>query len=92
MRGTQSDLTEYSLTEISKAIVSRQVSSLEVTKACLEKINLWQNSRNAFIKIDEQSAIEQAVLADQKLSMPSFTPPPLHGVPLAHKDLSLIHI
>lgn len=75
------------LTEVAQAIALRQISALEVTQACLQRIDQWQASRKAFIRIDAEPALEAAKLADSQLAQRSFQPGPLHGVPLAHKDL-----
>jgi len=81
------DLAFLGLTEAAQAIASRQVSSEEVTQACLQRIDQWQASRKAFIRLDAEPALAAAKQADAQLAQRSFQPGPLHGVPLAHKDL-----
>ncbi len=75
------------MTEVAQAIAQRQLSALEVTQACLQRITDWQPSRKAFIRIDAEPALAAAKRADAQLAQRSFQPGPLHGVPLAHKDL-----
>lgn len=75
------------LTEVAQAIALKEYSSLEVTQACLQRIDQWQATRKAFIRIDAEPALEAAKRADAQLAQRSFQPGPLHGVPLAHKDL-----
>ena len=75
------------LTAVAQAIASRQLSAVEVTQACLPRIGQWQASRKAFIRIDAEPAMAAARRADAQLAQRSFQPGPLHGVPLAHKDL-----
>jgi aspartyl-tRNA(Asn)/glutamyl-tRNA(Gln) amidotransferase subunit A len=81
-----SDLTLLDLTEIAEAIAMRRASSLEVTTACLARIKAWQPVINAFIRVDEESALRQAAERDAELAAGRHRGP-LHGVPLAHKDL-----
>jgi aspartyl-tRNA(Asn)/glutamyl-tRNA(Gln) amidotransferase subunit A len=81
-----SDPTVLDLTEIAEAIAMRRASSVEVTKACLARIKAWQPEINAFIRLDEESALLQAAERDAE-SAAGRHRGPLHGVPLAHKDL-----
>jgi aspartyl-tRNA(Asn)/glutamyl-tRNA(Gln) amidotransferase subunit A len=81
-----SDLALRDLTEIAEAIAMRRASSVEVTKACLARIKAWQPELNAFIRLDEESALRQAAERDAELAQGRHRGL-LHGVPLAHKDL-----
>jgi len=83
----ETDIAFMGLAEVAQAIAQRQLSSLEVTQACLQRIAQWQPSRRAFIRIDDAPALAAARRADAQLAQHSFEPGPLHGVPLAHKDL-----
>lgn len=75
-----------SLTEISKLIQERQVSPVELTVACLERINRLNPKLNAFITILQNEAIEQAKQLEQEL-VNGHSRGPLHGVPIGLKDL-----
>jgi aspartyl-tRNA(Asn)/glutamyl-tRNA(Gln) amidotransferase subunit A len=81
------DLAFMGLTEVAQAIALRQVSALEVTQACVQRATVWQASRKAFIRLDAEPVLAAAQKADAQLAQRSFQPGPLHGVPLAHKDL-----
>lgn len=81
-----SDIVEMSLTEAADAIQSKKVSSVEATQACIDQVEAWQPKVNAFISFDPEDALEQAKAADDDLAVGSVRGP-LHGVPLAHKDL-----
>jgi aspartyl-tRNA(Asn)/glutamyl-tRNA(Gln) amidotransferase subunit A len=81
-----SDIVEMSLTEVADAIQRKKVSSVEATQACIDQIEAWQPQVNAFISFDPKDALEQAKAADDDLAGGSVRGP-LHGVPLAHKDL-----
>ncbi len=80
------DLLNMSLCEVAQAIRRKRVSSLEVTRACLEQAKAAQPSVNCFIAIDEEDALRAARAADRALKRGNKVGP-LHGVPLAHKDM-----
>ena len=80
------DLLNLSLTEVAQAIRRKKVSSLEVTRACLERARAVQPSVNCFIVIEEDDALRAARAADRAIQRGAKLGP-LHGVPLAHKDM-----
>ena len=69
-------------------IVDGEISSVEMTKASLRRIAELEPQLNAFITLDEQGALDAAKAADESLTTGS-TPGPLHGVPIAVKDLEV---
>src|SRR5690349_23764839 len=75
-----------SLTEVAAAIAAKQFSSHEVTRACLHRIAQWQPHLNAFMSVEAEEALEAADAADAALAKGDLRGP-LHGVPLAHKDM-----
>ncbi|MGE5158469.1 MAG: amidase [Gemmatimonas sp.] len=75
-----------SLTEVARAIAAKQLSSHEVTRACLHRIAQWQPRLNAFMAVEAEAALKAADAADTALAKGSRSGP-LHGVPLAHKDM-----
>jgi aspartyl-tRNA(Asn)/glutamyl-tRNA(Gln) amidotransferase subunit A len=81
-----SDPALLSLSEIADAIAARRISSVEATQACLKRIKAWQPEVNAFIRLDEEEALNMAAARDAELSA-GKSRGKLHGVPLAHKDL-----
>jgi aspartyl-tRNA(Asn)/glutamyl-tRNA(Gln) amidotransferase subunit A len=74
------------LTAVAKAIAEKEVSSHEVTRACLHRIAQWQPHLNAFMAVEAEEAMEAADAADAALAKGDLRGP-LHGVPLAHKDM-----
>jgi aspartyl-tRNA(Asn)/glutamyl-tRNA(Gln) amidotransferase subunit A len=74
------------LTEVARAIAMKQVSSHEVTRALLHRIAQWQPHLNAFMTIEAEAALKAAESADAALAKGEVRGP-LHGVPLAHKDM-----
>lgn len=80
------DPTLLSLCEVAEAIHLRRLSALEVTQALLTRIEAWQPMLNAFVRIEKKRVLQAAKDADAELL--KFGPKgPLHGVPLAHKDM-----
>jgi aspartyl-tRNA(Asn)/glutamyl-tRNA(Gln) amidotransferase subunit A len=80
------EIVDLSLCELAEAIRKRQVSAVEATKASLENIERWQPVTNAFIGIEAERALVDAQRADKAIAHGEDTGP-LHGVPVAHKDI-----
>jgi len=74
------------LTAVAKAIAERRLSSHELTRSCLHRIARWQPHINAFMSIEAEAALKAADEADAALAA-GRNLGPLHGVPLAHKDM-----
>jgi aspartyl-tRNA(Asn)/glutamyl-tRNA(Gln) amidotransferase subunit A len=74
------------LADAAEQIRSRKLSSLELTKACLSRIERLNPTFNAFITVTAESALDQAWRADSEVAAGQWRGP-LHGIPLAIKDL-----
>jgi aspartyl-tRNA(Asn)/glutamyl-tRNA(Gln) amidotransferase subunit A len=74
------------LKDLAAAIKRRKVSSVEATKAYLARIDKWQPALNAFARVEAEDALKSAKAADRALAA-GKAKGPLHGVPLAHKDM-----
>jgi aspartyl-tRNA(Asn)/glutamyl-tRNA(Gln) amidotransferase subunit A len=72
--------------EAAQALRSRRVSSVELTKQCLGHIAKLNPALNAFITVTGDLALARARELDQELAQ-GLDRGPLHGVPVAHKDL-----
>jgi aspartyl-tRNA(Asn)/glutamyl-tRNA(Gln) amidotransferase subunit A len=81
-----SDPSELTLADLAAAIRRRKVSSAEATKAMLARIKKWQRKINAFARVEAEDAMRAARAADRALANGKIRGP-LHGVPLAHKDM-----
>jgi aspartyl-tRNA(Asn)/glutamyl-tRNA(Gln) amidotransferase subunit A len=75
-----------SLAEVARAIAAKRMSAREATQSCLTRIDQWQPHLNAFITIEADEALAAADAADTALAKGNVAGP-LHGVPLAHKDM-----
>lgn len=76
----------YDLTEIADAIAAGRLTSVQATEACLARIETWQPRTNAFLRLQKEKALEQARAMDRELAAGTRRGP-LHGVPMAHKDM-----
>lgn len=75
-----------SLSEVSARIKTKELSSVEVTDLLLERIQLVDPSLNAYIQVLSESAKEQARILEEEMMKGSIRGP-LHGVPIAIKDI-----
>jgi aspartyl-tRNA(Asn)/glutamyl-tRNA(Gln) amidotransferase subunit A len=76
----------WDLSEVADAIAARRISSVEATEACLARIEAWQPRINAFLRLHRDKALAQARAMDAELAAGKRRGP-LHGVPMAHKDM-----
>jgi aspartyl-tRNA(Asn)/glutamyl-tRNA(Gln) amidotransferase subunit A len=74
------------LAQAAAAIRDRQLSSVELTTALLARIDVWQPKLNAFVRVDRDETLAAAADADAALARGNVRGP-MHGVPLAHKDM-----
>ena len=74
--------------EARAALRSRAVSSVELTTAALERIQRLDPQLNSFLTVTAETALEQARRADADLAA-GVDRSPLHGIPIALKDLFL---
>ncbi len=83
------DLTTLTITQVHKGLKDKKFSSLELTKAYLDKIKQSDKDISAYLYIAEKSAIEQAKKNDELISKNGQLPL-LAAVPCAVKDNILI--
>ncbi|MBL6945573.1 MAG: amidase [Rhodospirillales bacterium] len=75
-----------SLADVATAIENRDVSSFEVTQAAVRELETRGRDLNVVAGIDPESVLSAARRADDELAA-GRRRGPLHGVPLAHKDM-----
>jgi aspartyl-tRNA(Asn)/glutamyl-tRNA(Gln) amidotransferase subunit A len=80
------DIAALGLVEIAERIRDGSVSSVAVTEAVLARAEREQARLNCFLEIDREGALRAAEQAD-RLRAAGQSLGPLHGVPLAHKDM-----
>jgi aspartyl-tRNA(Asn)/glutamyl-tRNA(Gln) amidotransferase subunit A len=74
------------LSAASRAIRAKQISPLELTQICLQRIEAVDAQVNAFITVTGESALRDARRATDEIANGQYRGA-LHGVPLAIKDL-----
>ena len=82
------DLDGLSASALARAIAGREISAREVMQSCLDRIDACNGRYNAIVSLRpradllaEAEAADRAVLSGQSLG-------PLHGLPVAIKDLA----
>lgn len=80
------DICELNLTELSKLLATRELSSSEAVNAALNRLELLESKLNAFITVTGEQAIAEAKKADDEIARGGYRGP-LHGVPVTIKDL-----
>ena len=79
-------LHDLSISDLAPRLAAREVSSLEVTEACLSRIAAGNGRLNAFITVLVDEARQAARRADAETAAGRCRGP-LHGVPISLKDL-----
>jgi aspartyl-tRNA(Asn)/glutamyl-tRNA(Gln) amidotransferase subunit A len=82
-------MTDWTIADVAAAIREKRLSPVEVTEACLERIERLDARLRAFITVDGDGA-RRAAKALEAEQMAGRWRGPLHGVPLAFKDLCYI--
>jgi aspartyl-tRNA(Asn)/glutamyl-tRNA(Gln) amidotransferase subunit A len=80
------DPTQFTITELGAAFRARRLSPVEATQLCLDRIARVDPTLHAFITVTGELALEQARTAADELQR-GHDRGPLHGVPIALKDL-----
>ncbi len=86
------ELPDLTVRQAYEALRRGEISSRELTSACLERIERLEPSLHAFITFTPELALQQAEAADQQWQAwrrnPDQGPPrPLLGIPIAVKDV-----
>ena len=79
------ELWQLSVAETSRLLSSREISSVELTDACLERIQAVDHRISAYITVTADLARRQAADADRRIAAGNASS--LTGVPMQIKDL-----
>jgi len=74
------------LAQASQAVQTKEASPVDLTQACLDRIERLNPQVNAFITVTPDAALEEARKAEAEIKRGEWKGP-LHGMPLAVKDL-----
>ena len=81
------ELFEQGIHNLHQMLKNRQVSSVEITKTLLARIDATDGTVNAFITITGDQALKDAAEADKRIASGDCAP--LTGIPVALKDIFL---
>ncbi len=79
------DIQKLTIHELKKRLKSSEITSEELTKQYLDRIEKYDNDIGAFITVDKEYALKQAKKADKMIASGKISH--LTGVPMAVKDL-----
>ena len=79
---TPERILSLSCRELATAIRERRATAVAAMEAVLERARQVQPKLNCFLRLDEDAALDAARRADREPARG-----PLHGVPMAHKDM-----
>ncbi len=80
------DVANLSLVDAADAVRQGEVSAVALLEACLANLDAHEDAVNATIWVDKEGAFAAARAADTKRAAGGPIGP-LHGLPLAHKDM-----
>jgi aspartyl-tRNA(Asn)/glutamyl-tRNA(Gln) amidotransferase subunit A len=83
--GETQDLTALTLRKASELLRSRAASPVDLTQACLKRIEKYNPAVNAFITVTGESALATAREMEAEQRRGKWRGP-LHGIPIALKD------
>jgi Asp-tRNA(Asn)/Glu-tRNA(Gln) amidotransferase A subunit family amidase len=82
----RSELAFYTVEELASLIKQQKISSVELTKFFLDRIDQYDDTLKAVVTVTEEMALDQAKKMDQELANGNYRGP-LHGIPYGLKDL-----
>jgi aspartyl-tRNA(Asn)/glutamyl-tRNA(Gln) amidotransferase subunit A len=82
----QGSIALESLAEVSARIKAREISPVELVRECLTRIEKYDGAFNSFIRVYANESLVQAREAEQEIMHGQWRGP-LHGIPVAIKDL-----
>jgi aspartyl-tRNA(Asn)/glutamyl-tRNA(Gln) amidotransferase subunit A len=74
------------IAEAARQIAAKQLSPVELTKACLDRVHALDDRLHAFVHLTEERALAEARAAEAAI-MAAGPSGPLHGIPIGLKDI-----
>ncbi|HEU0169501.1 MAG TPA: amidase family protein, partial [Chloroflexota bacterium] len=81
------NLAGLTVHEAARLLRERQVSSVELTQAVLDRLNAVEPRVKAYVTVTPEQALQQARAADAIFKQKPEAPPDLLGIPTALKDV-----
>lgn len=83
---SETELAYASISELAPRVASGEISPIDLTDAMLTRIDRYNAVLNAYLTVTEESARESAQAAASAIRAGNYLGP-LHGIPIAIKDL-----
>jgi Asp-tRNA(Asn)/Glu-tRNA(Gln) amidotransferase A subunit family amidase len=80
------DVAFWPLAHLAQLLKTRQVSSVELTRMYIERLNRYNPTLNFVVTMTDELAMRQAQLADREIAAGKYRGP-LHGMPWGCKDI-----
>ena len=74
------------IAEAARQIAAKQLSPVELTRACLDRVKSLDDRLHAFVHLTEERALAEARAAEAAI-MAGGAKGPLHGIPIGLKDI-----
>lgn len=79
------DIMQMTAVELGQKIKAGELTAVEATKTCLDRIEAYDKTFNCFVTVDREGALTQAEEIQKKIDAGELSGP-LAGVPIAIKD------
>src|SRR5262245_44775442 len=86
MASNAEQLAYMSLSDVATLIAKRELSPVEVTQATLDRISAIDSKLHSYYTVFADTALAAAAAAEVEIRSGSYRGP-LHGIPLAVKDI-----
>jgi aspartyl-tRNA(Asn)/glutamyl-tRNA(Gln) amidotransferase subunit A len=83
---TTDDLCFLSITQLAEQLQKKTLSPVEIAQAYLKRIAAVDPQLNSYLTLTAERAIHEAKTAETEICAGTYRGP-LHGIPLAHKDI-----
>src|SRR3990167_3799884 len=80
-----SNVMHKTIAELSRDLLAKKISSVELTRSFLERIKRFDSQLNSFITVTAEQALQDAKHADELYATGKAGP--LTGIPIAQKDI-----
>ena len=74
------------IAEAARLIAAKQLSPVELTRACLARVHALDGELHAFVHLTEERALADARAAERAI-VAGGASGPLHGIPIGLKDI-----
>ncbi len=80
------NITDLTIQQAAPLLATRELSPVELTQGCIEQVSQLDEQLRCFIQPTFEQAIQEARKAEKDIATGNYRGP-LHGIPLALKDV-----